>query len=319
MFAISLISLFASIYALGYVKHYYKKYNISTLGFFYNIVPAGMVLVVSASSILFFLIVWDIMSLASYFLVIFENKVRNNLKAGSLYFIMPHIGTAFITLAFLLLYHATRSLDFGIINSNIVAVTPLIKNIVFILALIGLGTKAGIIPFHIWLPSTHQAAPFHVSALMSGVMIKTGIYMLIRIFVDIMPDAPLWWGAIILLLGATSSILEVLYALTERDIKRLLAYHSIENIEIILLGLGSSLLFWSLNIKFFAILGLTAALFHTLNHAIFKALLFMGTGTVISQTHIRNMEEYGGLIKYMPQTAFFFLVGSYGNFCITSV
>lgn len=310
IFTISLISLLTSIYALGYVRHYYGKYNIGTLGFFYNIFLTGMVVVSSASSVLFFLIVWEIMSLASYFLVIFENKERNNITAGSLYFIMTHIGTAFITLAFLLLYHSTGSLDFGIIKSNIVTVKPLIKNIVFILALIGFGTKAGIIPFHIWLPSAHPAAPSHVSALMSGVMIKTGIYMLIRIFVDIMADTPLWWGAVVLLLGAISSILGVLYALTEHDIKRLLAYHSIENIGIILLGLGSSLIFWSLNMKPFAFLGLTAALFHTLNHAIFKALLFMGAGAVISEMHTRNMEEYGGLIKYMPQTAFFFLIGA---------
>ena len=138
----------------------------------------------------------------SYFLVIFENKERSNIQAGSLYFIMTHIGTAFITLAFLLLYHSTGTLDFEIIKSNIGAVKPLIKNIVFILALIGFGTKAGIIPFHIWLPSAHPAAPSHVSALMSGVMIKTGIYMLIRIFMDIMPDAPLWWGVVIWLPAA---------------------------------------------------------------------------------------------------------------------
>ncbi len=310
IFAISLISLFTSIYALGYVKHYYKKYNIGTLGFFYNIFLAGMVIVSSASSILFFLIVWEIMSLASYFLVIFEHKERSNIQAGSLYFIMTHIGTAFITLAFLLLYHATGTLDFEIIKSNIGAVKPLTKNIVFILALIGFGTKAGIIPFHIWLPSAHPAAPSHVSALMSGVMIKTGIYMLIRIFMDIMADAPLWWGVVILLIGAISSLLGVLYALTEHDIKKVLAYSSIENIGIILLGLGSSLIFWSMNMKPFAILGLTAALFHTLNHAVFKSLLFMGAGAVISEMHTRNMEEYGGLIKYMPQTAFFFLLGS---------
>ena len=141
-------------------------------------------------------------------------------------------------------------------------------------------------------------------------MIKTGIYMFIRMFMDIMPDAPLWWGIVILILGAISSLLGVLYALTEHDIKRLLAYHSIENIGIILLGLGSSLVFWSLDMKPLAVLGLVAALFHTLNHAIFKSLLFLGAGSVISETHTRNMEEYGGLIKYMPQTALFFLVGS---------
>jgi hydrogenase-4 component B len=223
---------------------------------------------------------------------------------------MTHVGTAFITLAFLLLYRYTGSLDFGVIKETIGKTSPLIMNTVFILALIGFGTKAGIIPFHIWLPNAHPAAPSHVSALMSGVMIKTGIYMFIRMFMDIMPDAPLWWGIVILILGSISSLLGVLYALTEHDIKRLLAYSSIENIGIILLGVGGSLVFWSLDMKPLAVLSLVAALFHTLNHAIFKSLLFLGAGSVISQTHTRNMEEYGGLIKYMPQTALFFLAGS---------
>jgi len=310
IFIISLISLLASIYGMGYVKHYYGKYNIGALGFFYNLFISGMIMVASASNAIFFLIAWEIMSLASYFLVIYENKEKSNIKAGLLYFIMTHIGTAFIILAFLLLHSATGSFDFSIIKNNIGAVSPMLKNIIFVLTLIGFGTKAGIIPLHIWLPSAHPAAPTHVSALMSGVMIKTGIYMMMRIYVDIMPGAELWWGTVILIIGAISSLLGVLYALTEHDIKRLLAYHSIENIGIILLGLGSSLIFLSMNMKALAILGLVAALFHTLNHAVFKALLFFGAGSVISKTHTRNIEEYGGLIKHMPQTAFFFLVGS---------
>jgi hydrogenase-4 component B len=310
IFVISLIALLTSIYALGYVKHYYGRYDIGALGFFYNAFLAGMVMVVSASNAFFFLIVWEIMSLASYFLVIFEHREEEHVKAGSLYFIMTHVGTAFIILAFLLLYRATGSLDFGVIKANAEAVTPLVRNIIFVLALVGFGTKAGVIPLHIWLPNAHPAAPSHVSALMSGVMIKTGIYMFIRIFMDLMPSAPLWWGAVILILGAASSLLGVLYALTEHDIKKLLAYHSIENIGIILLGLGSSLACWSLDMKPLAVLGLVAALFHTLNHAVFKSLLFMGAGSVIAAAHTRNMEEYGGLIKRMPQTASFFLVGS---------
>ncbi len=310
IFVISLIALMASIYGLGYVKHFYGKYNLGALGFFYNAFIAGMLLVVSAHNLLFFLIVWELMSLSSYFLVIFENKEKENVKAGTLYFIMTHIGTAFIILSFLLLYSATGSFDFGVIKANIGNISPMMKSAIFLLALIGFGTKAGIIPLHIWLPGAHPAAPTHVSALMSGVMIKTGIYMFIRIFIDILPNAPVWWGILILLIGAISALLGVLYALTEHDIKRLLAYHSIENIGIILLGLGSALIFLSAGLKTLAILAVVAALFHTLNHAIFKALLFMGAGSVISKTHTRNMEEFGGLIRYMPQTAFFFLVGA---------
>lgn len=310
IFTISLIALIASFYAIGYSKHFYKKYNLGALGFFYNAFIGGMLAVVSSSNAIFFLIAWEIMSLASYFLVIYENKEKENIKAGSLYFIMTHTGTAFITLAFLLLYSATGSFDFGTMKQNIGNIAPLTRDVIFLLALIGFGAKAGIIPFHIWLPSAHPAAPSHVSALMSGVMIKTGIYMMIRIFMDILPGAQPWWGMLILAIGIVSSLLGVLYALEENDIKKLLAYSSIENIGIILLGFGSSILFLSLGFKSLAVLGLVATLFHIFNHAIFKSLLFMGAGSVISKTHTRNMEKYGGLIKRMPQTALFFLVGS---------
>lgn len=310
IFIISLISLITSLYAIGYVKQYYRTYNLGTLGFFYNAFIAGMLMVVSAHHALFFLVVWEAMSLSSYFLVIYENKRETNVRAGSLYFVMTHIGTAFITLSFLLLYKSTGSFDFTVIKENIVHVQPLTRNIIFLLTLIGFGTKAGIIPLHIWLPAAHPSAPTPVSALMSGVMIKTGIYMVIRIYLDMMTDIPVWWGITILIAGAISSLLGVLYALTEHDIKRLLAYHSIENIGIILLGVGSALVFSAVGMKNLAVLGLVAALFHTLNHATFKALLFLGAGAVIAQTHTRNMEEQGGLIKYMPQTAFFFLVGA---------
>ncbi len=310
MLIICTIATLASIYALGYVKHYYKKYNIGVLGFFYNIFIASMILVATSHNALFFLIVWELMSLASYFLVIYENREHNNIKAGSLYFMMTHVGTAFIVLAFLLMYSVTGSFEFEAIKTGIVHAPSQITNLILLFALFGFGTKAGIIPLHIWLPSAHPAAPTHVSALMSGVMIKTGIYMLIRFSLFFLPAVPLWWGLLILILGAVSSLLGVLYALAEHDIKKLLAYHSIENIGIILLGLGSAFVFVSAHLYSLAAIGLIAALYHTLNHATFKALLFMGAGSVISETHTRNIEEYGGLIKHMPQTALFFLIGS---------
>ncbi len=311
MLLVSLIALFCSTYALGYVGHFYQKYPIGALGFFYNTFIASMVLVVTAHTALFFLIAWELMSLTSYFLVIYERHEGKNIKAGTLYFIMTHVGTAFILLAFLLLYRASGSFDFGVITEAAASASPALRNAVFVCALVGFGAKAGIIPFHIWLPAAHPAAPSHVSALMSGVMIKTGIYMLARICWDILPGPPpLWWGLLILLIGAISSLLGVLYALSEHDLKKLLAYHSIENIGIILLGLGSSLIFLSAGMVTFAVLGLVAALYHTLNHATFKALLFLGAGAVIAETHTRNIEEYGGLIRVMPQTAFFFLIGS---------
>lgn len=310
IFVISLIAFFCSIYGIGYVKHFYKKYSLGSLGFFYNLFILAMLLVVTVGNGLFFLIAWEIMSIASYFLVCYERRDSSNIKAGFLYLVMTHVGTAFIIIAFLLLYNYTGSYDFATIKTGATLIPGFVKNAVFVLALVGFGTKAGIMPFHIWLPSAHPAAPSHVSGLMSGVMIKTGIYMMIRIFLNLLQPVPAWWGLTILIIGSVSSLLGVLYALTEHDLKRLLAYHSIENIGIIMLGLGSALTFSSLGMPSLALLGLTAALFHTLNHATFKSLLFLSAGSVINETHTRNMEEYGGLIKYMPQTAFFFLIGS---------
>jgi hydrogenase-4 component B len=311
MMVISVIAFFCSMYALGYLTKYYGKYSIGALGFYYNLFIVSMILAVTASNALFFLIAWEIMSLSSYFLVIIEVDQEKNIKAGSLYFIMTHVGSAFILAAFLLLYQATGSYDYDVIVTGLSSASPLVKNTIFIFALIGFGSKAGIIPLHIWLPGAHPAAPSHVSALMSGVMIKTGIYMLARICWDILPGPPpLWWGLLMTIIGSVSSLLGVLYALSEHDLKRLLAYHSIENIGIILLGLGSSLVFLSAGVTTLAVFGLIASLYHTMNHAIFKALLFLSAGSVIAETRTRNIEEYGGLIKAMPQTAFFFLVGS---------
>jgi len=310
IFVISLITLFCSVYGIGYIKHYYNKYSIGALGFFYHLFIAGMLMVVTASNGLFFLIAWEFMSIASYFLVVYDSNDANNVKAGFLYLVMTHVGTAFIVVAFLLIYTYTGSFDFASIQSQAALIPAVIKDVIFLLALVGFGTKAGIIPFHIWLPAAHPAAPSHVSALMSGVMIKTGIYMMIRIFLDMLQPVPLWWGIMVLIVGSVSALLRVLYALTEHDIKKLLAYHSIENIGIILLGLGSALVFTSLGNTPLALLGLGAGLFHTLNHATFKSLLFLSAGSVINQTHTRNMEEFGGLIKFMPQTALFFFVGS---------
>jgi hydrogenase-4 component B len=309
-FVISFIALVCSIYGIGYCRHYYRKYSLGALGFFYNAFILGMLVVVTANNGLFFLIAWEIMSVASYFLVVYDRHDAANIKAGFLYLVMTHVGTAFIIIALVLADKYTGSFDFDVIASNAARIPAAVKNVMFVTALIGFGAKAGIIPFHIWLPNAHPAAPSHVSALMSGVMIKTGIYMMIKMFLDVLQPAPLWWGLVVLAIGSLSALLGVLYALTENDIKRLLAYCSIENIGIILLGLGSALSFSSIGMPQLALLGLVAALFHTLNHATFKALLFLSAGAVINETHTRNLEKYGGIIARMPQTALFFLIGS---------
>ncbi|HEU4913860.1 MAG TPA: proton-conducting transporter membrane subunit [Candidatus Saccharimonadales bacterium] len=310
IFVISLVALLCSAYGIGYVKEYYKRYNIGALGFFYNAFILGMLLVVTAANGLWFLAAWEIMSLASYFLVVYDRDSAQNIRAGFMYLVMTHVGAAFILLSLLVLYHYNHSFDFAAISAAASSMPALSLGLVFVMMFIGLGTKAGIVPLHVWLPSAHPAAPSHVSALMSGVMIKTGIYMMIRLFLDVLQPIPLWWGLVVIVAGAISSLLGVLYALTEHDIKRLLAYHSIENIGIILLGLGSALVFSSLGHTGLMLLALTASLFHTLNHATFKSLLFLSAGSMIQATHTRNIEQYGGLLKVLPLTGLFFLVGS---------
>lgn len=307
---ISIVAIPASLYGIGYMKQYSNKYDLGIFGFFYNLFLVSLFLVVTAYNGPYFLFVWELMSLCSLFLVIFENKKSQIIKSGLIYFIMTHAATAFIFLSFLLLFQYTGSFDFETIKKQAGTIPFIVQTIIFLCMIVGFGTKAGIVPFHIWLPRAHSAAPSHVSALMSGVMIKMGIFMLFRMFLDVLFQAPLWLGYAILIIGAISSILGVLYALSEHDIKRLLAYHSIENIGIILLGLGSGLIFISLEQLSLAMLAITAGLFHTLNHAVFKSLLFLGAGSVISQTHTRNIEKYGGLIKLMPYTAIFFLIGA---------
>jgi hydrogenase-4 component B len=307
---ICLSVLFCSIYGIGYVKSFYGRYNVGNYGFFYNLFIAAMLAVVTSSNGILFLFAWEIMSLASYFLVVYERHDHKNVKAGYLYLIMTHAATALITLAFILLFNHAHSFDFNTIRASVPSMSMALKNIVFLLAFVGFGTKAGIIPFHIWLPAAHPAAPSHVSALMSGVMIKTGIYMMIRLFLGILLPIPLWWGLTLIIVGSISCVLGVLYALTEHDIKRLLAYHSIENIGIILLGLGGAMVFYSLHLPTLMLLSLAAALFHTWNHATFKSLLFLAAGSVALATGTKNIEKYGGLIKSMPQTAILFLIGA---------
>lgn len=307
---ISLVASVASLYGFSYQKHFYGKYRLGVFGFFYNAFIGSLMLVTLANQALFFLLVWEVMSLASYFLVVFEHRKAENIKAGFLYLLMTHFGTAFIVLAFFLAYQATGSFSFDTWRAGAGAIAPLMQGIIFFAVLVGFGTKAGMIPLHIWLPEAHPAAPSHVSALMSGVMIKTAIFMFIRFFFDFFPVAQIEWGLAFLMFGGISSILGVLYALSENDLKRLLAYSSVENIGIILLGFGAALTFFSLGFQNFALFALAAALYHTLNHAIFKSLLFLAAGSVVSATGTRNMEEYGGLIKVLPFTSFFFLIGS---------
>jgi hydrogenase-4 component B len=300
----------ASLYAIGYTREYAGKHSLAGMGFAFNVFVAAMILVPLARNVLTFLALWETMSLASYFLVITEHDRDDTLRAGWVYFVMTHAGFAALFLGFLLLARATGTMLFADWSAAAAKLDPTSRDLIFVLLALGFGSKAGIIPLHVWLPRAHPAAPSHVSALMSGVMIKLGVYGLTRVAFDWLGVGPVWWGGTMLILGAVSAVLGVLYALVEHDLKRLLAYHSVENIGIIMLGVGAGMLFQAHRLEALAALALIAALYHTLNHATFKSLLFMGAGAVLHATHTRNMEEMGGLIKRMPQTAAFFLVGS---------
>lgn len=307
---ICLVTSLVSLYSLGYMKLYLRE-NVAWWSFCYNIFVMSMVLVVMVTNAITFLVFWEIMTLASYFLVTFEYRHHQVRKAGFSYIVMTHIGTVFIISAFLMMFNGIGgSWDFSALSNNSAGLSDVTKTLVFISALIGFGIKAGIVPLHIWLPLAHPAAPSNVSAVMSGVMLKTAIYGLVRLVLDILGPGPVWWGGLVLAVGVISAIIGVLYALMEQDLKRLLAFSSVENIGIIFMGIGTSLVFYAWSMPVPAAVALAAGLFHVLNHAVFKSLLFLGTGSIYYTTHTRDMEELGGLIKRMPHTSLLFLVGA---------
>jgi len=300
----------AAIYGAGYSESYEDgSASLRLLGVALNLFLLTMSLVTFADNALTFLLMWEGMSLTSYFLVITESKEADTVKAGVWYAAMTHAGLALLLAAFILLMNGGSG-AFTDLRAGAAALSATTRNVIFLLAFLGFGSKAGIVPLHVWLPRAHPAAPSHVSALMSGVMIKMGVYGILRVALDLLGGGPTWWGALILTVGAVSALLGVLYALMEHDLKRLLAYHSVENIGIILIGIGAGLIFHSYGMMTLAALGFIGGLYHTLNHASFKGLLFLGAGSVLHATGTRNMEEMGGLIKKMPWTALFFLIGS---------
>ena len=307
----SAAGVIVSIFAFGYLAHgKYSAARTALLGFLYNLFLCSMILVAAADNIITFLIVWELMSILSYFLVTYEHEKSENLKAGFLYIVMTQVGTVFLMTAFFFLFRETGSFQFSDFRAAGALLPELVKNIVFASALIGFGMKAGLVPFHIWLPEAHPAAPSHVSALMSGIMIKIAVYGLLRFIFDFMGgEVVWWWGLLVLGAGALSAVTGVLYALMEHDLKRLLAYHSVENIGIIFIGLGSAMLFAAFRYDALVGLALTAGLFHILNHGIFKSLLFLGAGSIGRAIGSYDLEKMGGLAKKMPFVAVFFLIG----------
>jgi hydrogenase-4 component B len=262
-----------------------------------------------ADGVVGFLFAWELMTLATAAVVATEHEIRENRRAGYLYLVMSHVGTGCLIAAFLVLASLSGSMMFSSMLTGGVP-TSTLRGGLFTLFLLGFGVKAGLIPLHVWLPEAHPAAPTSISALMSGVLIKTGIYGIVRFCAFGLGTPDLTWGIAIVVLGGASSVLGVLYALMQHDLKRLLAYHSIENIGIILLGLGGGMMALAKGHGELAAVGIAGSLYHVLNHAVFKGLLFLGAGGVVVATGTRQIEELGGLLRRMPWTAFFFLIGA---------
>ena len=294
----------ASLYALGYGRHEQAPGRVLP---FYPVFLAGMNLVLVADDAFTFLVAWEFMSLSSWALVLAHHHDRENANAGYVYILMASFGTFALLLAFGLLAGASGQYAFGDIRG--MAHADWLEGLVLVLALIGAGSKAGLVPLHVWLPLAHPAAPSHVSALMSGVMTKVAIYGFIRIVFDLLGSPSWWWSLAVLGLASATAVLGVLYALMQRDLKRLLAYSTVENVGIVFIGLGLALAFMANDMVAPAALAFTAALFHAFNHALFKSLLFFGAGAVLTATGARDIEKLGGLILRMPQTAFVFLGG----------
>jgi len=294
-----------AIYSQGYLR---SVPRLTPMAVFLPLFVLGMIGVVISDDVYTFMLCWELMSVSSYFLVTFEHQHAENREAGFIYLLMAHMAGLLILGSFGVLYTSAGSFEFSAMRQT--AISPFWASTAFLLASFGFGTKAGVVPLHGWLPEAHPVAPSNVSALMSGIMLKVAIFGFIRVCWDLMGPGNFqwWWGILILAAGSASAVTGVLLALQQNDLKRLLAYSSIENIGIILIGLGLGMLLAHFGHPTLAALGLIAALYHTINHALFKGLLFMGAGAVLHSTGTRNMESMGGLIHRMPWTAALFLV-----------
>ncbi len=296
-----------SVYAGGFFRDETPG-RLVLIGLQYHVFLASMAFVILADDAYLFMVAWETMALSSYFLVTTDHQQPAIRSAGFLYLLSAHLGALAILLCFGVMHGGQGDYSFDALRAA--ELEPKWATAAFLLAFFGFGAKAGMLPLHVWLPEAHPAAPSPVSALMSGVMIKTAIYGMVRVIYDLIGSVRWEWGMLVLVVGAATTLFGVLYALMQHDLKRLLAYHSVENIGIILLGLGMSMVFIGFGHPAAGVLGLIAALYHTLNHAVFKGLLFLGAGSILRSTKLRNLNDMGGLIRTMPKTAFYFLIGA---------
>ncbi len=305
---IGIVTTAVSLFGPGYVREFeHGKQPMSVLGFFTGLFVTGMLMVVVAADAFSFMVAWELMSLTSYFLVVYQHQNPANRRAGFLYLLMAEVGALSIMLSFGVLAGFGDGFSFEAMRAAPLSLTW--ASIAFALGVLGFGMKAGLVPLHVWLPEAHPVAPSHVSALMSGVMLKVAVYGFIRLSFDLIGDVQWAWGVALLIIASITALFGVLYALMQHDLKRLLAYHSVENIGIIFIGLGLSMIFYGTGYPLLGTLGLVAALYHTLNHALFKSLLFLGAGAVLQRSHEHDLERMGGLLKRMPWTGLFFLIG----------
>ncbi|MGD8936470.1 MAG: hydrogenase 4 subunit B [Thiogranum sp.] len=305
---IGFVVVAVSLFGPGYVREFeHGKQSLAVLGFFTGLFVSGMLMVVVAADAFSFMLAWELMSLSSYFLVVYQHRNAANRRAGFLYLLMAEVGALTILLGFGVLAGFGDGFSFAAMREA--PLTPVWASIAFALGVLGFGMKAGLVPLHAWLPEAHPVAPSHISALMSGVMLKVAVYGFIRFSFDLIGNVHWAWGVALLVIASITAVFGVLYALMQHDLKRLLAYSSVENIGIIFIGLGLSMIFYGTGFPLLGTLGLVAALYHTLSHALFKSLLFLGAGAVLQRSHERDLDRMGGLLRRMPWTGLFFLVG----------
>jgi hydrogenase-4 component B len=310
MFLIFIIAVPIMIYSIGYNKEYKGRYSMKYLYTMMILFILSMLGVTASGNGIMFLVFWEIMSMSSFFLVIYEHRNSENIKSGIMYFIMTHISGLSLMLMFAFLYKYTGSFDFKVIMKASVNFDMTQKWIIFILALLGFGAKMGIMPVHAWLPKAHPSAPSNVSALMSGVMLKVAVYGFVRVTFYFLKAIPVSFGIIVIVLGTITAIISIFNALPQRNIKKMLAYSSAENIGIIMASIGLSMVASSFKIYSLALLLMIAAIFHILNHAAFKGLLFASAGSVLYATGTKNMNELGGLYKKMKFAAICAFIGT---------
>ncbi|MCC7261518.1 MAG: hypothetical protein IT369_03245 [Candidatus Latescibacteria bacterium] len=302
-----LMGALGAVYGLGYWSQSRHPRNGRALRLFWGLLVAGLGLLVIGRHAMAFLLGWEVMALAAFFLVSTEDHRRESRRAGWVYLVSTHVATLALFALFSLWRWGTGSYALQPVAPGVVSMGAL--NALFLLGLVAFGLKAGMMPLHFWLPSAHANAPSHVSAMLSGVVLKMGIYGLLRLL-PLLPSPPAAWGGVILLLGGISGLLGVVFAIGQHDLKRLLAYHSVENIGIILMGLGLAMLGRSAGRPEWVVLGLAGCLLHVWNHFLFKALLFLGAGAVVHGAGTREIDQLGGLARTMPWTAGMFLVGA---------